>query len=287
MPTFDTPEPISATVDVVLGDVRIVAGDRADTVVEVRPTDASRKADVKAAELTRVEFSNGELVVKTSKRWRHYGNRDGGSVDVVIELPAGSKVEGTSALGDFRSEGRLGKCRFRASMGSIRLDTTGPLNVKTGTGSVAVERVDGPAEAATGSGELRIGKVDGTGVLKNSNGDTRIGEISGDVRLNSANGGISVGRAHASVDAKTANGDIRIHEVARGTVALATAVGELEIGIREGTAAYLDLNSMAGRVSNSLDAAQAPGDSEETVEVSARTMTGGIVVRRSWDVDDE
>lgn len=287
MPIFDTPEPISATVDVVLGDVRIVAGDRTDTVVEVRPTDPSRKNDVKGAELTCVEFSNGELVVKTSKRWRHYGIRDGGSVDVVIELPAGSKVEGTSAQGDFRSEGRLGECRFRTSLGGIRLDATGPLNVKTGTGAVTVEQVDGPVEAATGSGELRIGKVAGTGVLKNSNGETKIGEISGDVRLNAANGGISIGRAHASVEAKTANGDIRIHEVARGKVVLATAVGELEIGIRQGTAAYLDLNSAAGRVNNSLDAAEAPDKSEETVEVNARNVTGDIVVRRSWNVDDE
>ncbi len=41
MPSFDTREPISATVDVVTGDVRITAGDVASTVVEVRPSDAS------------------------------------------------------------------------------------------------------------------------------------------------------------------------------------------------------------------------------------------------------
>ena len=37
MPTFDTPEPISATIDLAVGDVRISAGDRLDTVVEVHP----------------------------------------------------------------------------------------------------------------------------------------------------------------------------------------------------------------------------------------------------------
>ena len=59
MPTFDTREPISATVDVVTGDVRITAGDVATTVVEVRPSDASNQEDVRAAEQTRVEYADG------------------------------------------------------------------------------------------------------------------------------------------------------------------------------------------------------------------------------------
>ncbi|MEV0056830.1 DUF4097 family beta strand repeat-containing protein [Saccharopolyspora shandongensis] len=285
MPTFETPEPISATIDVVLGDVRIVAADRADTVVDVRPTDPSRKADVKAAELTRIEFSDGELLVKAEKRWRHYGPRDGGSVEVLIELPTGSRVRGESAQGDFRGEGRLGECRFRTSVGAIRLDATGPLNAKTATGAVAVDHVAGAVEAATGSGELRIKRVDGAGVFKNSNGETRIGEIGGEARLSAANGSITVEKARDSVRAKAANGDIRIGEVARGTVALDVSVGELEVGIREGTAAYLDLNTTIGRVHNSLNSVDAPGEAEETVEVRASTVSGDIIVRHSSLVD--
>ena len=53
MPTFDTPEPISVTVELGVGDLRIVASDRADTMVEVRPSDAAKKADVAAAALER------------------------------------------------------------------------------------------------------------------------------------------------------------------------------------------------------------------------------------------
>jgi len=55
MPVFDTPEPISVTVELGVGDLRVVAGDRADTVVEVRPSDPAKKGDVTAAEQTRVE----------------------------------------------------------------------------------------------------------------------------------------------------------------------------------------------------------------------------------------
>ncbi len=50
MPVFDTPEPIIATIEVGVGDIRIAASEREDTVVEVRPSDSSRSADQQAAE---------------------------------------------------------------------------------------------------------------------------------------------------------------------------------------------------------------------------------------------
>ena len=56
---FATPEPIDAVVDLVVGDVRVAAGDRADTVVEVRPSDSGRRADVTAAEQARVDYDDG------------------------------------------------------------------------------------------------------------------------------------------------------------------------------------------------------------------------------------
>ena len=67
MPTFDTPEPISVSLELGVGDIRIVAGDRTDTVVEVRPTDPAKKGDVTAAEQTRVEFAAGRLQIRAPK----------------------------------------------------------------------------------------------------------------------------------------------------------------------------------------------------------------------------
>ena len=73
-----------------VGDLRIVASDRTDTMVEVRPSDAAKKADMTAAEQTRVEYAGGRLLIKAPKSWRQYTFRGGGeSVDVQVELPAG------------------------------------------------------------------------------------------------------------------------------------------------------------------------------------------------------
>ena len=49
--------------EIEVGDIHIVASERTDTTVEVRPSDAAEQADVAAAEQTRVEFSGGRLVV--------------------------------------------------------------------------------------------------------------------------------------------------------------------------------------------------------------------------------
>src|SRR5947209_20099463 len=95
MPTFDTPEPISVTVELGVGDIRLVANDRTDTAVEVRPSDDAKKSDVTAAQQTRVEYASGRLLIKAAKGWRQYSFRGGGaSIDVKSDLPAGSQVQG-------------------------------------------------------------------------------------------------------------------------------------------------------------------------------------------------
>ncbi len=279
MPTFDTPEPISATIDLAVGDVRISAGDRGATVVEIHPTDPSNGEDLKAAELTRVEYANEQLLVKAPKLRSWLSRSGGGSIDVTIELPTGSHVHGTGHAADFHCDGRLGECRIKTGLGDIRLDQADTLNLRSGTGDIGIERATGHAEV-TAAGDVRLRELDSGAVIKNSNGDTWVGVASGELRINAANGSIAVDEAHGSVGAKSANGDVRVGDVVRGSVVLETRVGDLEVGIREGTAAWLDVSTTAGRVHNALEAAEAAQPSAETVEVRARSSVGDIVIRR-------
>lgn len=283
MPTFDTPEPIAVTLDLGVGDIRIVASDRADTVVDVRPSDPARKSDVTAAEQTRVEYASGRLLIKAPKGWRQWTFRGGGeSIDVEIGLPAGSQLRCEAGVAALRCSGRIGECRYKTGVGDIRLDHAGPVDLKTGAGDITVERVIGKAEISTGSGAVGIGSIDGAAVVKNSNGDTWIGEITGDAHVNAANGRISIDLAHAPVAAKTANGDVRLGEVARGVILAQSAFGAVEVGVRDGVAAWLDLDTRFGDVQNDLDAADRPDPGEDAIEVHARTSCGDITVRRSF-----
>ncbi len=265
MPRFDTPEPISVTVGLGAGDLRMAASDRADTVVEVEPSDPAKPSDVAAAATTTVEYANGVLRIKAPKGWRRYRFRGGvESIDVRIELPTRSHLHGEAGLADLRCSGALGECRY-----------------KTGAGDITIEQICGGAELTTGSGAVAVNRVDGSATVKNSNGDTWIGEIVGDLQVKAANGEVAVDHAYAGVTAKTANGDIHLDEVGSGAVVAETARGKVDIAVRSGVTAWLDLHTGFGRVRNALDVSERPGPSEQTVEVRARSAFGDITLRRA------
>jgi Putative adhesin len=282
MPAFETPNPILVTLEIGVGHVRITASERSDTVVEVRPSDPAKKSDVAAAEQTRVEFSDGRLLVKAPKGWRRYTSRGGGeSIDVEIDLPSGSQIRGDAGIAALHCSGPLGECHYNTGVGDIEVAQAGPAHCNTGVGDIAIARASGHAQITTGSGTVRIGSVDGTAVIKGANGDTWIGDVTRDLRVIAANGSISVEHSHATVVAKTANGDVRLGDVEGGPVGAQTSLGKVDIGIREGVAAWLDLNTKFGKVYNELDVTVRPQPGEPSVEVRARSAFGDITIRRS------
>jgi Toastrack DUF4097 len=285
MQTFETPEPVAVTLELGVGGVRIAATHRADTTVDVRPSDLSKRSDVIAAEQARVEYANGRLLVRAPKGWRQWspwGPWGGhGSIEVEIDVPAGSSLSGQAGVGAIRCTGRIGGCRFRVGVGDIRLEGAGPVELRTGAGDVILDRIDGTAEVTTGSGSVGIASIDGRAIVKNGNGDTWIGVVTGEARVNAANGRISIDRAHAGVVAKTANGDVRLGQVERGAVVVQSAWGTVEVGVRDRIAAWLDLDTKFGTVRNELDAADRPGPTEDAVEVHAHTSMGDITIHRS------
>jgi hypothetical protein len=281
MPTFDSRGPISVNLEIGVGEIRMIAGDRTDTIVEVRPADPSKKGDVLAAQQTSVDYSDRSLRIKSQKGWRHYTFLSGAdAIHVVVELPAGSTVASETGVGTLHASGRFGDVRHKSGAGDVQIDEAAGVSLKTGVGDVSVGRATG-CDIATGSGAVRLGTIDGPAVVKNSNGDTEIGDVGGDLRVKAANGKVSVDRAQSTVAVTTANGDIRLGEVVRGAVVAKTAYGRIDVGIREGVAAWLDLNTSFGKVQSDLDAAERPAPGEDVVELKARTAFGDVTIRRA------
>ncbi|MET9292122.1 DUF4097 family beta strand repeat-containing protein [Streptomyces sp. NPDC003077] len=276
MPEFETPEPISVTFGFDIGTIRFTAEQRTRTVVEVRPGNEDDEVDVRAARQTQVTYANGTLVIKGPKKRSLFGRS--GSIDVSVELPAGSDVVGSSPMADILCEGRLGDCDLKTSAGDIRVAEADGVTLRTGFGDTSLDRATGNVDI-TGHGRVDVGEVAGTATLKNL-GDTTIGEVNGELRVRSSIGRISVGVAHGDVEARCASGHIRVEQVARGKVTLRTGAGDLEVGVRENSAAWLDVSARAGGVHNSLTPSDGPGASEETVEIRANTGLGDIVIRR-------
>jgi DUF4097 and DUF4098 domain-containing protein YvlB len=287
MPVFESPKPITATIDVAAGAVRLVASERTDTEVEVRPTDPTDPLSARAAATTTVEFHDGRLTVGTPKaapwtwKWAVDLVTGPNGVEVVVELPTGSDVRVQTGYGDIRAEGEFGECRLRTSYGGIELDRAATAELTTTGGSVDVAAVAGRARAGTGTGDLRIGDVGGPGTFTNDYGRTSIGRVAGELRLTGSYGDMTVRHAGADVEARTAYGSVTIDEVVRGTVSLTTTSGRLEVGVREGTAAWLDVRTTHGTLRNSLPTRGGPDGFTDTVEIHASTRDGDIVIRRS------
>ncbi|MFF3503567.1 DUF4097 family beta strand repeat-containing protein [Streptomyces sp. NPDC003247] len=200
MQKFDTPAPISAVLDIPAGRIRFIAADRADTTVEVLPADASKGRDVKAAEQTTVAYGDGVLRIAASPAKNQYFGPSG-SVEVTVQLPAGSRVEAKTAGAELRGVGRLGDVAFEGAQGPVKLDEAASARLTVLDGDVSVGRLGGPADISTQRGTIRITEA-----------------VSGTVTLSTQQGDISVGAARgvsASLDAGTSYG--RIHNALTNT----------------------------------------------------------------------
>jgi DUF4097 and DUF4098 domain-containing protein YvlB len=216
MPKFDTPTPISAVLDIPVGRIRFIAADRADTAVEVLPADASKGRDVKVAEQTRVEYGDGVLRIEASAKNQFLGSS--GSIEVTVQLPAGSRVKAKAASAELRAVGRFGDVAFEGAHGAIKLDEAASVRVTTVGGDVSVGRLNGPAEISTGKGDIRIAEaVRGTVVLRTQAGDVSVGAahgVSASLDAGSTYGRIhnalknTEGAADLNIQATTAYGDI-------------------------------------------------------------------------------
>ncbi|GHD14663.1 hypothetical protein GCM10010313_41330 [Streptomyces violarus] len=209
MQKFTTPAPISAVLDIPAGRIQFLAADRADTTVEVRPADSSNGRDVKAAERINVEYGDGVLRIEAAPaKNRILGNP--GSVEVTVQLPAGSRVEAKAASSEFRGVGRLGDVAFEGAHGSVKLDETEGARLTLLAGDVSVGRLGGAAEISTQKGDIRVNEaMGGTVELRTEHGEISVGAGRGVSA--SLDAGTGFGRIHnALMNADGAAADLNI-----------------------------------------------------------------------------
>ena len=223
MQTFDTPTPISAVLDIPAGRIQFIAADRADTAVEILPADSSKRRDVKVAEQTKVEYGDAVLRIVTSAKNQYFG--PSGSIEVTVQLPAGSRVEAKAAGAEFRGVGRLGDVAFDGAYGApdaIKLDEATSARLTALAGDVSLGRLGGPAEISTAKGDIRIAEaVRGTIVLRTQMGDVSVGAAHGvSASLDAGTGHGRVenslkndGAADLNIRATTDYGDITAHSL--------------------------------------------------------------------------
>ncbi|MEV6621802.1 DUF4097 family beta strand repeat-containing protein [Amycolatopsis sp. NPDC051106] len=221
MQTFATPAAITATLDFAAGRVRLVATDRADTTVDVRPADPGKNRDVKAAGQTTVSYTDGVLRVHTPQgRNQYFG--PSGSIEVTVGLPTGSRVEATTAGAELDGTGRLGEVTFTGAYRHIKLAEAASVHLTATDGDVEIGRLGGPAEISTARGDIRIGEAaTGLVTLTTQAGSITVGAAAGVSA--SLDAGTTYGRidntlknngtAELSIRATTSQGDIVAHSL--------------------------------------------------------------------------
>ncbi|WP_055600904.1 DUF4097 family beta strand repeat-containing protein [Streptomyces aureus] len=205
MQKFATTAAIAAVLDIPAGRIQLIAADREDVTVDVRPLNAAKGADVKAAGQVSVQFADGVLrIVGAPAKNKILG--DYGSVEVTVQLPAGSRVEAKGAAAQLRGVGRLGDVVFESAQGPVKLDETASAHLTLLAGDITVGRLGGSAEINTQKGDLRIDEaMGGTVVLRTAAGDITVGAARG---------------VSAALDAGTAYGRVHNALANTGTTAL-------------------------------------------------------------------
>jgi hypothetical protein len=279
---YSTPVPIHVVLDLVVGaSVTVTATETTTTTVSIKATDPTKKDDVRAAGEVAVDYVDGVLGVRIPRTLRYYTWFSGSPhLTVDITVPAGSSLDGKVGAGNVSTVGPLGDCGLRTGAGELRVEQAAKTTLHTGAGSIQAGRIAGPLQVTNGSGSIRVGTLQGEGTIKNTTGNTTLGEVDGPLTVKSTTGDVVIEQLNGSSDIKCAHGEVRIDRVGTGEVKIEGGYGSIEVGVPEGTAAWLDVASRHGQVRNELEQASGPIEDDRTVAITAHADYASITIRR-------
>ena len=181
-----------------------------------------------------------------------------------LGVPAGLFFNLTTGSADITITADIARSKLVSGSGDLSLGVATDVTCTTGSGSISISEVHGEgARLQTGSGDIRIGEAYCPLSAKSGSGDVLVSTIH-----------------HAELRASSGSGDISVPSTT-GSVDLRSASGSLTVGIADGLPAWLDLNSVSGRIRIALDPGPEPAADEPFVSVRARTASGEIAVYRA------
>jgi DUF4097 and DUF4098 domain-containing protein YvlB len=278
MPTFTTPRPVALFARFDGGRLAVTASARDETWVDVQPSRPGSEIDANYAAQTIVEAAGDEIRI-VGPDAKRFGRTP--SIDVTVELPLHSSATVIVASADVRLAGELATVAVTTASGGVTVAHAADCSVTVASGDVLCERVTGSLVVKSASGDVRYGEVDGSATVTTASGDITGAAVAGDVDVRTASGDVTIERLGGSVAVRTASGDARVAAVRRGTVEADTASGDIAIGVVEGSAAWLDVTSLSGDVTSTLEKSGPPADGSDVVSIHARSLSGDITIRRA------
>jgi DUF4097 and DUF4098 domain-containing protein YvlB len=275
--TFETTGPINLKVELFAGDVTLSATDQNATSVRLIPHGPGGE---ELAERFTVEARGNDVVVIAPKKESLFGFNKG-SVDVEVDLPAGSAVDAKTGSGDVTASGLLGDVRAATGSGDLTFHEVTEADLKSGSGDITLQSTSGDADIKTGSGDVTVGTAGGRLDLVSGSGDINLRRSDAAVKAKTGSGDLRIGASTGDLDLMTGTGDVTLSGVHGGEVRAKTGTGDVSIGVTNGVAAYLDLNTVTGNVHIDLEEASGPGDAEAQAKLVVHSGSGDIRVRRA------
>ena len=263
--TFDVTGPLRLEIELAAGDIEIDPTLEGKAEVELIAHDEESQRLVDAA---RVELQGDRLVVDVPQKRGGFSLAivfGRGGIDCRVRCPEGTDVTAKTKSADVRATG-----------------TVGALTVTTASGDTSADRVRGAANVKSASGDVAITVAESSLDVRSASGDIAVEAVRGKVSVNTASGDVTIGEADADVDVNTVSGDQQHRAVRQGRVTAQAVSGDVEIGVRRGSKAYLDCSTISGDTASELDSLDAaPAADELLVEIKAKTVSGDIRITRA------
>ena len=282
---FDTPDPPTISVEFRAGDIVVDAPETAgsttgSTGTTVELTGAGDRASRELIDATTIDQRGDTIVVQMPKRGHDLFNRTP-DLQLQITTTPGAALMIKSGSADVRARGSFAGSRVDTGSGHISvLHLTGSSRLRSGSGDVTLDSTEADLDVQTGSGDIRIGSVSAACGVQTGSGDVELQHVAGPMKAQTGSGDIAVADAEGDVRTQTGSGSVHLGRVVRGEVKAQGASGDVHVGLAAGTAAWLDVHSLTGRVDTDLEASEEPGTDEDKVRLQLRTVSGDITVVR-------
>lgn len=265
---FEVSGPVEIDVRLVSGEIEVDATLDGRVEVELIGTDDESRALVEEARVALQEHGTPKVVVDVPQRRSGFGfgfifGRQG--ISCRVRCPEGSTLTARTK-----------------SAGVTTRGTLGGVNVATASGEIELERVAGGANVKSASGDVSAREITGGANAQTASGDVSIEIARGPVSVATASGDVEIGEAYDNVSVNSVSGDQHHRAVVQGSVGAHSVSGDIEIGVRQGSRAWLDCNTVSGDTSSELEVTpEVPAGDGPLVEIRAKTVSGDIRITRA------
>ncbi len=277
---FATPAPVDLKVELTSGDIRVTASETAETTVELEAIHGDSYAQELIAN-ARVEQNGDKISVIMPKNKGGLFSGRKGQVRATIALPTKSRLRIDTGSADVKARGRFADTHINSGSGDVEIEEIASGDLKAGSGDVEIERIVTSVKVKTGSGDVTLGPIGDSADVIAGSGDVVLDSVDGALKVKTGSGDVVVKAGGTKVDAMAGSGDVLIKRVDRGEIFAKTGSGDVTIGVAHGTAAYLDIQTVTGSVTSSLEASDVPHDGDATVAVNVVSGTGDVVLQRA------